>query len=153
MLSRETHHACFQSHSENASIIDDLYNYYFIVAENCLVSLSTVIFQVALLQFICAQSPHSMKGMLIGLFFAIRGLLHGISGIIIMESIFSFIHQSFPSCGMYYYLMNIGVGVVGFLVFVFVAKRYKYRKRDEICHVYRYAEEYYSREDPMENKS
>ena len=142
-----------QSHSANASNIGDLYNYYFIVAETFLVSLSTVLFQVALLQFICAQSPHSMKGMLIGLFFAIRGLLYGISVIIIMESIFSFIHQSFPSCGMYYYLMNIGVGVVGFLVFVFVAKRYKYRKRDEICHVYRYAEEYYSREDPMENTS
>ena len=142
-----------QSHSANASNIDDLYNYYFIVAKNCLVSLSTVIFHVALLQFICAQSPYSMKGMLIGLFFAIRGLFHGISGIIITESVFSFIHQSFPSCGMYYYLMNIGVGVVGFLVFVIVAKRYKYRKRDEICHVYRYAEEYYSREDPMENTS
>ena len=143
-----------QSHSENTSNIGDLYNYYFIVAENCLVSLSTVLFHVALLQFICAQSPHSMKGMLIGLFFAIRGLLYGISVIIITEQpIFSFIHQSFPSCGMYYYLMNIGVGVVSFLVFVFVAKRYKYRKRDEICHVYRYAEEYYSREDPMENTS
>ena len=142
-----------QSHSANASNIGDLYNYYIIVAENCLASLSTVLFQVALLQFICAQSPHSMKGMLIGLFFAIRGLLSGISGIILTESIFSFIHQSFPSCGMYYYLMNIGVGVVGFLVFVFVSKRYKYRKRDEICHVYRYAEEYYSREDPMENTS
>ena len=142
-----------QSHSANASNIDDLYNYYFIVTENCLVSLSAVLFLVALLQFICAQSPHSMKGMLIGLFFAIRGLIYAISVIITVESIFSFIHQSFPSCGMYYYLMNLGVGVVGFLVFVFVAKRYKYRKRDEICHVYRYAEEYYSREDPMENTS
>ena len=142
-----------QSHSANASNIDDLYNYYLIAAENCLASLSTVLFQVALFQFICAQSPHSMKGMLIGLFFAIRGIFYGISGIILLQSLFSFIHQSFPSCGMYYYLMNIGVGVIGFLIFVLVTKRYKYRMRDEICHVYRYAEEYYSREDPMENNS
>ena len=63
-----------QSHSANASSIDVIYNYCFMVAENCLVSFSTVIFQVALLQFICAQSPHSMKGMLIGLYFAIRGI-------------------------------------------------------------------------------
>ena len=111
-----------QSHSANASNIGDLYNYYFIVAENFLASLSTVIFQVALLQFICAQSPHSMKGMLICLFFAIRGISYGISGIITIQSVFSFIHQSFPSCGMYYYLMTIGVGVVGFLILVFVAK-------------------------------
>ena len=142
-----------QRHSANASNIDDLYSYYFIVAQNCLSSLSTVLFQVSLLQFICAQSPHSMKGMVIGLYFAMKGISIGISSIITEQSIFSFIHQSFPSCGMYYYLMIIGVGVVGFLIFVFVAKRYKYRKRDEICHVYRYAEEYYSRENPMENNS
>ena len=142
-----------QSHSANASNIDDLYNYYFLVAQNCLSSLSTVLFEVSLLQFICAQSPYSMKGMLIGLYFAMKGISIGISSIITEQSIFSFIHQSFPSCGMYYYLMIIGVGVVGFLIFVFVAKRYKYRKRDEICHVYRYAEEYYSRENPMEKNS
>ena len=111
-----------QSHSANASNIDDLYNYYFILAENCLASLSTVLVQVALLQFICAQSPHSMKGMLIGLYFAIRGIFYGISVIILVQPLFSFIHQSFPSCGMYSYLMNIGVGVIGFLIFVLVAK-------------------------------
>ena len=41
--------------------------------------------------------------------------------------------------------MNIVVGVAGLLLYMRVAKGYRYRERDEFCHVYRYAEEYYSK--------
>ncbi len=49
-----------------------------------------------------------------------------------------------PSCGFYYYLANIVIGLVAVVVYVFVANGYKYRQRDEPSNIRRYAEEYYS---------
>ena len=83
-----------------------------------------------------------MKGFLIGLSFAIKGLFQALAALLMIP--FSFVTSSFPSCGMYYYIMNISVGMLALLLYVGVARRYKYRKRDEICDIYRYAEEYYS---------
>ena len=106
------------------------------------VALSDMFIYIALYEFICAQSPHSMKGFLIGLSFAIKGLFQALAALLIIP--FSFVTSSFPSCGIYYYIMNISVGTLALFVYVGVARRYKYRKRDEICDIYRYAEEYYS---------
>ena len=46
---------------------------YFILP-NILNALGAMFFYVALFEFICAQSPHSMKGLLIGVYFAIKGV-------------------------------------------------------------------------------
>ena len=103
----------------------------------------------ALYEFICAQSPHSMKGLLIGLSFAIRGLFDLLSSLLLVP--FKFSHFSFPSCGMEYYMMTIVVGVVGLAVYVCVARKYKLRERDEPCHVRRFVEDYYSKLQEEEN--
>ena len=105
-------------------------------------ALSNMFFYIALYEFICAQSPHSMKGFLIGLSFAIKGLSQTIAALLFFP--FSHVTSSFPSCGMYYYITNISVGGLALLIYVVAARRYKYRKRDDICNIYRYAEEYYS---------
>ena len=105
-------------------------------------ALSNMFIYIALYEFICAQSPNSMKGFLIGLSFAIKGLFQMFAILLIIP--FSHVTSSFPSCGMYYYVMNISVGILALIVYICVARRYKYRKRDEICDIYRYAEEYYS---------
>ena len=114
-----------------------------LVVQRSLASLSNMLIYIALFEFICSQSPHSMKGLLIGLSFAVRGLCDMLSSFVIVP--FSHVHLSFPSCGMIYYVMNIAVGVAGLLFYMRVAKGYRYRERDEFCHVYRYAEEYYSK--------
>ena len=115
---------------------------YLLVIPRSLNALSTMFIYIALYEFICAQSPNSMKGFLIGLSFAIKGLFQMFAILIIIP--FSHVTSSFPSCGMYYYIMNISVGILALIVYICVARRYKYRKRDEICDIYRYAEEYYS---------
>ena len=45
----------------------------FLLIPNILNGIAYAIMTVAMLEFICAQSPHSMKGLLMGLFFAFRG--------------------------------------------------------------------------------
>ena len=75
-------------------------------------------------KFICAQSPHSMKGFLIGIFFAIKGLfqLIGVLGILLP---FSFWQES-PRAGLIYFLVNILISVAGVVAFIVAAKRYQY---------------------------
>ena len=130
--------------SSNDNSLDSFSDASVLVVQRCLASISNMLIYVALYEFICSQSPHAMKGLLIGLSFALRGVCDMFSSLAIL--LFSSVHHlAFPSCGMLYYLVNIAVGVVGVLVYSCVARGYKYRVRDEVCHVYRYAEEYYSK--------
>ena len=62
-----------------------------------------------------------------------KGLFQMFAILIIIP--FSHVTSSFPSCGMYYYIMNIYVSILALIVYICVARRYKYRKRDEICDI------------------
>ena len=106
-------------------------------------ALSHMLIYTAVFEFICSQSPHSMKGLLIGMLYAIRGLYQLVAALLVLPFTWSPI-QLLISCGFRYYLMNIVIGVVALLVYMCVAKRYRYRERDEFCNVHQYAENYYS---------
>ena len=110
-----------------------------------LTSLSHMLIYTAVFEFICSQSPHSMKGLLIGLLYATKGLYQLLATLLVVPFAVGYIyHPSHMSCGFYYYLVNIVIGVIAVLTYMWVTKKYKYRERDEICEVHRYAEEYYS---------
>ena len=85
----------------------------------------------AVFEFICSQSPHSMKGLLIGVLYAIRGLYQLVATLLVSPFALRTIHLI--SCEFGYYLMNIVIGVAALLVYMCVAKRYRYRERDEFC--------------------
>ena len=105
---------------------------------------SHMVISIALYEFICSQSPHSMKGLIIGISFAIRGAFEFLATTFVIPFAYGFHAVSLPSCGMVYYLVNMCVCVCTVLVYMCVARRYKCRERDEPCHVHRYVEEYYS---------
>ena len=115
-------------------------------------SLSNMLIYTGVFEFICSQSPHSMKGLLIGLLYAIRGLYQLLATLLVIPFAvripFYTIHHI--SCGFYYYLTNIVIGVVALLVYTCVAKQYRYRVRDELCNVHQYAENYYSNQQYRE---
>ena len=110
---------------------------------------------IASYEFICAQSPHSMKGFLIGTFFAIKGVfqLIGVLVLYIPITILCSLPGSskFPLCGFVYYIINIVIALVGIIAFIYVARKYQYRKRDEPDNIYRYAEEYYAKAEDEPN--
>ncbi len=64
----------------------------------------TMLLYTALYEFMCAQSPPSMKGLLIGLSFAIKGIFQAIGSLIIIP--FGYFPPSFPNCGLWYYGIN-----------------------------------------------
>ena len=115
----------------------------YLIVQHVLSALFDMLIYIGSFEFICSQSPHSMKGMLIGLWYAIGGLFQLIAYLLAL-SFHSQWKYSFPSCGFVYYLVNIVIGVFALTVYVCVARRYKKRERDEPCNIRQYAEEYYS---------
>ena len=115
----------------------------YLVIQLTFAGLSRMLIYVGVFEFICSQSPHSMKGLLIGVLYATRGL-YQVVAVLLALPYYIVDASMYPSCGFYFYLINIVIGLVAVLVYMCVAKRYRYRVRDELCNVHQYAEEYYS---------
>ena len=118
-------------------------NVYFFASQHVLSAVANMLLDIAVLEFVCSQSPYCMKGLLLGIFFSVKSLFHGIA----LTSILPFgawwnirsLH-----CGSGFYLMNIIIGLLELILYSCVSKRYKYRELNEPSNEYRYAENYYS---------
>ena len=65
-----------------------------------------------------------MKGLFIGLLYAIRGLFYAFAAALSLPFALA-MDNTHISCGISYYVMNTGVGVVAVLVYVWVSRKYK----------------------------
>ena len=113
-----------------------------------LLNVGSLLVRATSFEFISAQSPHSMKGLLVGVFFSIRGIFQFIgAAVIIPFAIPNIWNQvsSVTNCGFGYYLVTIVVASIGLVVLSIVVKKYRYRQRDERPFDARFAEEYYER--------
>ena len=90
-------------------------------------------------EFISAQSPHSMKGLLVGVLFATKGLFQLSSAILLLP--FSipemWSQEQFVSnpkainCDFGYFFITCALALIGLILFAVMAKRYEYRERDD----------------------
>ena len=124
-----------------------------LTVQHTLSALSNVLIYIGIFEFIRSQSPTSMKGLLIGLVYAIKGLFQLIAALLTIPfyAQWNDAKSPHPSCGFYFYLMGLVVGVPSLLVYVWVARKYKNRVRDEPSNIRQYAEEYYS--NPQQEKN
>ena len=119
---------------------------HFLLFQFFLNAIGYLLIYIASYEFICAQSPHSMKGLLIGTHFAIKGVFQ-LLGVFLVFLPIGFrcnIGYHFPICGFIFYLINVVIAFNGIIAFVLVVRKYQYRQRDEPDNIYRYAEEYYA---------
>ncbi len=119
-------------------------NPYILTPQNILIAISYTLIYGGVFEFICAQSPHSMKGFLIGIFFAVKGLFQLI-GVFAILLPFSFWTDS-PQVGLAYFLLNIVISISGVVFFILAARRYQYREREEFCNERKYIEEFYEKD-------
>ena len=91
------------------------------------------------LEFISAQSPQFMKGLLLGVFLAIRGLFQFFNSIVIIPLSLKQLwairemvdHPPVTNCGFVYLVLTSVTGLIGLILFSLAAKMDKYRTRDE----------------------
>ena len=124
-----------------------------LIPSNLLLGIGPILVITTILEFISAQSPQSMKGLLIGVFFAIRGLFQFLNSVVIIP--LSLKHpwasggmlESPPvtNCGFVYLIFTSVVGFIGLILLSIVAKKYKYRRRDEGMFCQQDVEEIYDR--------
>ena len=105
-------------------------DYYWIVIPSVLNGLSLFLFFISGLEFICAQAPFNMKGLILGLGFA----LYGLSSLIQTGMSIPFLHSNIwerapLTCGIWYFMLQGFIVLVGFLIVVAIVKIYKRRTR------------------------
>ena len=110
----------------------------FFASQHVLSSLTNMLMDIAVLEFICSQSPYSMKGLVFGLLYSIKALFQCLAVISFLP--FGAQQHLHPlSCGSEFYVMTIVVGLAALFFFTCAARRYKYRVMNEPSN------EYYSR--------
>ena len=93
----------------------------------------TIVASLTTLKFIIAQSPHQMKGLLYGCFFAVNAIAK-VFGYNLYRP-FKLLYHTTPSCGFYYYLTQSIIFIFILILFIIVSKWYKLRTRNNPINV------------------
>ena len=94
------------------------------------------------LEFTIAQCPHKMRGFLIGLWYAVLGL----GDLINISGKYPFSCQEEIRCqNLYYHVLKSVIILIILIIFLILAKRYKFRVRENEVNIHLIAEEHYER--------
>ena len=115
---------------------------------NFFVGIGSPLVTVTVFEFISAQSPHSMKGLILGMYYFITGVYQFISSVAIVP--FSVLHvesgiSSYVGCLFGYILLICVIGTIGFVLFLFASRWYKCRVRQDRPYDQRFVVEVYER--------
>ena len=96
------------------------------------------------LEFTIAQSPHKMRGFMVGLWYAAQGVGYTIT--INSKYLFACAKDLGMTCHSLYYFIAISVIILIILIlFIVLAKRYKLRVRENEVNIHLIADEHYQR--------
>ena len=125
-----------------------------LIPPNVFFGVGPLLVMISTFEFISAQSPQSMKGLLIGILFMIKGLFLLFSSIALfpfsLENLWS-PHEHSGSrilstdCVFGYLLFTCVVSFIGLVLFSKAVRWYKLRERDDRPFDQRFAHQYYSR--------
>ena len=124
-----------------------------LIPANLLLGIGPLLVMTAAYEFISSQSPHSMKGLIVGIFLMIKMFFQFMSILAILPFSIKSIwvnehlkeHPPVTSCGFGYLLFICVFALIGFILFSIAAKRYKHRVRDDRPFDHRFAIDVFSR--------
>ena len=124
-----------------------------LIPANVLLGIGPLLVTTTVYEFIAAQSPHSMKGLIVGLFLTIQTFFQFVSILATLPFSLNSIwetehlkeHPPVTNCGFGYLLFTCIFALIGFVLFSIVAKKYKYRERDDRPYDQRFVIDVYSR--------
>ena len=125
----------------------------YLLIPDVLIGIGSPLVMATTFEFISAQSPSAMKGLLVGVFFSIRAFFQLISGVALIPFSYRPVwdsqrmreHPPVTNCGFGYLSFTCVVALVGLILFSVVARRYKNRERDDRPYDQRFAVDVYSR--------
>ena len=132
----------FSEQSHNITIPDtpQLVSQYWILIVEFLNGLGTGVTMMYSFEFVMAQTPNRMRGIMMGLVITLVGW--STLGSYILNEIFHLVKASFL---FYFYLVLPLLAMLMLIIFVIVAKRYKLRERERHVNIQAIVEEHYER--------
>ena len=125
---------------------------YFLTIQSILNAVGYMLLYVSTFEFICVQSPQSIRGILVCSFFAIKGCFQ-LLGVLVIFAPFAAQWSSpyiFPSRGFVYYLISVVLLLTGIMIFILAAKRYQYQGKIDHKDHYRNVEGHSQSTDVLE---
>ena len=120
----------------------DTTSYKFTIVSQVLYGIAFALIFPTSLVFTIAQAPHEMRGLMVGLWYAARGVGY----VITINSKYLFACEEETTCkSLYYFIIKSVVIIIILIVFLVLAKRYKLRVRENEINVHLIAEEHYER--------
>ena len=136
----------FVANNESASSSTGEMNYFWVIPLSIIVGIELFVLYASLFEFVCAQTPYNMKGLIIGLSFSVIGLVQALTSVSLIPWVRAWPQSpTYPTCAFWFYLCVILVTVVGIVIFCIVAKWYKKRERNELLHEQRFVEDFYDK--------
>ena len=110
-----------------------------LIITEVLLGIGPLMFVTATLEFISAQSPLRMKGLVFGLYFAIRYLFNLLGALVLLPFSLNVIwdskqmkeHPPVTNCDFGYFSSICVIALIGLVLFSLVTKWYKNRERDD----------------------
>ena len=115
---------------------------------NFILGFTVIVFNKASIEFICAQAPYNMSGLLMGLFFTLQTLFITFGNVLYKEGIDKFDELDTSTCGIWFYLITLVLSVVSSALLGLAIRWYKARERDEITRSQDLVEEVYHKYIP-----
>ena len=115
--------------------------FYILIFPLLLYGISYLLVFMTVLEFICAQSPNTLKGLLIGIWYSTSSVKYMVIGVLDTHPLFL---ESSP-WSIYHGIKGFGI-FVSILSFSIIYKSYRYRERNEIVNEQAIIEEQYERE-------
>ena len=117
-----------------------------LILTSYLQNIAILFIMVGIIEFLYSQSPYSMRGLIFGMQYMLMILLSAPAVIIIevFRERFSIWGTKIISCGFWYMLMAIVIYSIVWIIFLYLTKKYKMRKREDVLpneHIF--AERYY----------
>ena len=131
--------SCVKLHCINN--FDNSKFYYLVFIPQILNGLSLILVFLTMLEFICAQAFHKMKGLLIGIWYSTKSIKFLIVNVLdellpLNDDMTWSVHHGSKGFGIFLSIM----------LFFLISRNYHYRERDEIVNDQAITEEHYERE-------
>ena len=123
-------------------ILFDTTSYKAAIVSQCLYGIGFALIFPTSLAFTIAQSPHEMRGLMVGLWYAARGVGY----VITINSKYLFACEEERTCqSVYYFIAKSVIILIILIVFLILARHYKLRVRENEVNIHIIAEEHYDR--------
>uniref|UniRef100_A0A1X7V9S3 Uncharacterized protein n=1 Tax=Amphimedon queenslandica TaxID=400682 RepID=A0A1X7V9S3_AMPQE len=122
----------------NAVLTEHKMYVYLEITPKAVNALGFLMINVGSFEFIFAQSPHPMRGLLIGLWFS-AGSVYEITGYLLVKPFKELGESLVPSCELYVLIMNFVFMFVSFVLFLVYSRKYRLHNNEETeseCHQY-----------------